>query len=143
MYEKPEVCAECGGACCKRMSGGTFPEDFGPDVEKNLREAFAAGSWSIDWWDGELNGAVAPLFVRPRHKDAPVVDGSWGGECIFLEEDGCSLSPEDRPTTCRELEPKRNEDCVSHLDIGNAKEASVTAWMPYQDLLRELQKEYR
>lgn len=142
MYENKEVCSECGGRCCRHMSGGTEPEDFGPDVEENLRAAFSSGRWSIDWWGGELGGEMDPMFIRPRHKGAPLVDPSFGGECVFLQEDGCALEPEDRPMGCRRLEPVADGDCVSHVGGAvNAKEASVRAWLPYQDLLRELRDE--
>ena len=37
-YENKELCSDCGGKCCKRMSGICQPEDFGqPLTEKLLK----------------------------------------------------------------------------------------------------------
>lgn len=87
-YLKPEICALCGGACCRHMPGAAFPTDFGsPFNPRKLDEAIGSGYWAIDWWEGDPRIKKDELgrayFVRARVKGKPIIDPSWGGECVF------------------------------------------------------------
>jgi len=137
-YEKPELCGPCGGNCCKAYPGSCMPIDFGLPDTKSLTKAIKGGTFAIDWWEGDPRDGQDDLsqayFVRPATKgqEGKTFDGSWGGECHFLTEKGCSLSTVDRPSGCRLLEPWPNHECQTH---GADKQDSAIAWLPYTDLL--------
>ena len=136
-YLKPKMCAVCGGKCCKVMPGSASPEDFGEPLLERLTDAFKTGKWAVDWWEGDPTGAdevAQGFYVRPRVKDVDAIyDPSWGGECIFLNKDGCELPPDNRPENCRMLEPKDyGKDCILH---GAGKREMAIKWMPYHDII--------
>ena len=141
--EARAVCAACGGKCCKRIPGNAYPEDFAPNVEKNLREAIASGLWAIDCWEGDLDDTYDPMYVRPQtkkgHMERRLFDRSWGGECVFFHENvGCVLPFEKRPKECRMLEPRKGGGCFDHCgDKANA----ARHWRTYQRLLKEIVRE--
>jgi Fe-S-cluster containining protein len=132
-------CAECGGKCCKMLSGTAYPDDFDNDIEK-VREALLTGKWAIDSWEDDPN----IYFVRPAvlpsemditfGRDAPrwPYDPSWGGQCVFLTDTGCELEYSERPTGCRMLEPKEDGECTSH---GYGKHHGAKAWSEFQEWL--------
>ena len=140
-YLNSKICKECGGACCKRMPGACFPEDFEKPLLENLMEAFESGNWSIDWWEGDprdnKDNLEKAYYIRPRIKGiSKLFDPTWGGECIFLRKKGCALSPEERPTTCRMLEPKpEGKSCISH--DGAEKRGAALAWLPFTNIILE------
>lgn len=76
------------------------------------------------------------FYVRPATKgdEGRTYHASWGGECTFLKETGCSLSHNERPLECRTLEPKYPLRCEQH----HGKHATAIAWLPYHTLLEEL-----
>lgn len=55
-YENKELCAKCGGKCCKRMGCELFPEDvekhYGPITEETIFKLLESGNWAVDWYDG-------------------------------------------------------------------------------------------
>ena len=53
MLENKEMCAKCGGRCCKRMPGANSPKDFGLPNESLLKQALESGNYAIDCWDGD------------------------------------------------------------------------------------------
>ena len=157
MFDKPDICGECGGKCCKRYPGCTFPIDFGlkdgvePDFTK-LTEALNSGRWCIDWWEGDTSlkqeQTPAPLdrayFVRPSlvGSEGEIRQGLWGGKpCTFLSDTGCTLEADSRPLMCKMLEPipkRRASDvsgrhCKLHGDTG--KQDACIAWIPYWNFL--------
>jgi len=152
MYEVPEFCTACGGACCRQMPGATFPEDWGTPLDvQGLLEALRGGRWAIDWWEGDPrrdNPEVLlsrACYVRPAtvEKIGRLYDASWGGVCNFFTPGiGCQLPPNERPTECRYLEPadldpvKGYHDCKDH---GKDKGQAAIAWIPYEDLLENIE----
>jgi Fe-S-cluster containining protein len=142
MFDNEKVCAACGGECCKRFPGSAFPEDFGlPEDTSRIREALKSGRWCIDWWEGDSTGkregAWRTLFVRPaiKGKEGRIYDPSWGGECTFLTNSGCSIDSDHRPLGCKKLEPKGG-GCILHDNAD--KKASSIAWVKYEALLLEI-----
>lgn len=131
-------CKECGGCCCQRLPGATLPEDFQEPLLESLVTAFSTGKWAVDWWEGDPTGKnkiSMAYFIRPATKgnEGKIKDPSWGGECVFLTENGCILSPEDRPAGCRLLEPKPKEEaCKVH---GATKQKCAIAWIPYTEII--------
>jgi len=140
-YLNSKICKECGGACCKFMPGECFPEDFGKPLLENLMESFKSDNWAIDWWEGDPRYDEGKLekayFIRPKIKGVnKLFDPSRGGECIFLKEKGCALSPEKRPISCRLLEPKpKGKGCISHN--GTGKRGAALAWLPFTNIILE------
>lgn len=135
------ICRACGGACCKSYPGTAWPEQFGPDILSGLRKALASGEWEIDWWEGVLDGIDSPNFIRPavkiddRNTEAKLRRGLRRGECVFLSDEGCKLSWEERPSMCKALVPNASMVCD---DVGEyTKEAGARAWIPFQDLIEE------
>lgn len=149
--ENPAICAPCGGQCCKHMPGAASPEDFGaPDREAmrdRLRTAFDSGLWAIDWWEGDprddrtrevLDKTVESYYPRPRVVGVDhVYDPSYGGQCVLLVNDRCSLVFDQRPVICRELVPKRGR-CTAEIED---KQRIAVAWIPYHDLLSEVPRD--
>jgi len=139
-----ELCSACGGVCCKAYAGTCFPSDFGEDrasVEKAVLHAISSGKYAIDWWEGDPTGennVSKAHFVRPAHKNAlgSVYDPTWGGECIFLTDTGCSLEHDARPIACRELEPVSPKNCVAHVK----KKDSAIEWLPYNEFLQSFRR---
>ena len=136
-FLNPEICKKCGGKCCKAMPGSAYPEDFKEPLFESLLSAFKSGNWAIDWWEGDPREGKEEVdvayYIRPRTKDNDALfDPSWGGECIFLNNNGCILKPEERPQSCRLLEPQENGECIHH---GNIKRGAAIAWLPYTDII--------
>lgn len=133
-FNATSACERCGGRCCKHMGCHFSPSDFKEISFEALKAKIEEGYISIDWWEGE---DACEYYLRMRHKNAPIVDPSWGGECILLTETGCSLPFEERPLGARSLEPRRGfESCTVHYD----KRSCVDDWLPYDDILRKLVK---
>lgn len=138
MYEKPNLCAECGGKCCKSYPGDCFPGDFDNDPAK-IKTAIEGGMYAIDWWVGDPRSDYDDdddftpfFFVRPAVKglEGMVYSPLEKGVCTFLEG-LCILKPHSRPRGCREIEPRR-EGCTSHI---RPKRDAAIAWLPFKDLL--------
>ena len=142
-YLNVELCKKCGGKCCKHMSGIAYPEDFKNPLKEGLIEAFKSGKWVIDWYEGDptdANKLSKAYFVRPAIKgNNKLFDPAWGGECIFLTETGCTLKPEERPMTCRMLEPVTLNKCVFHG--AESKATCAIAWLPYTKVILDAAKE--
>jgi len=137
-YLKIDVCKECGGKCCKHLPGIAHPCDFKKPLKESLIEAFKSGHWAIDWYEGDpVKGRYKlhnVLFIRPKVKGvSELFDLTWGGECIFLAYDGCTLKPLERPRGCRLLEPISVDRCVPHKVEDKA--TCARPWMPYQKVI--------
>ena len=133
-FIEPDICGPCGGKCCKLLPGAALPEDLGlPSIDR-LSAALRSRQWAVDWWEGDprddRDEIAQGYFLRPATKDANrwPLDGSWGGECVFLRNSGCSLEHDARPAGCRSLEPVMGGGCVLHA--ASKREAAV-AWLPY------------
>ncbi len=145
MFDKPEVCSQCGGKCCKRFPGAYYPQDFTLPLGDSLEAAFKGKLVAIDWWEGDPRDVVKgkrldrAYFIRPRvKKSAKLFDASWGGECIHLTDTGCSLPTDSRPTGCKMLEPAAGGvGCIRHHTQGNHndKQEACLKWLPHTDII--------
>lgn len=149
MYENMSLCAACGGKCCKQMPGEMIPDDVQKmyphdTLRDSVEEALASRKIVADWWEGDPRGIAYDdddymgrcFYLRPRaNTDDPrdVACGSWGGQCLFLGVEGCEISPEMRPLSCRMLEPKEDGSCLMHA--GGGKKVAALAWLPHQTLV--------
>jgi len=142
-YEHHELCAECGGKCCKQMPGEMSPGDVMRHFCCNsllaaVTSALVSGRFAVDWWEGDPRTGCDELgrgyYIRARAKtDTGLMCPSWGGRCTFLRDDGCELPPDLRPLTCRLLEPKEGDACELHN--GGGKNAAALLWLPHHDLI--------
>ena len=143
----PELCAQCGGRCCKSMSCHLSPADAWrmcgePVGLESLRRLLDEGNVSIDYWSGDIyphDKYTRVYYLRMRHKGAQVCDPSWGGECILLTPTGCPLTFEQRPRGAQHLIPMEGFKCVSLY----TKEQCASDWRPYNKLLERLWEEFK
>lgn len=84
-FQAPEICAACGGACCRRAPGIAHPEDFGApdraDLRRRVEAALASGRWAVDWWEGDPRPAPhrrrLPRACRGHGLDKRALAEAW------------------------------------------------------------------
>lgn len=141
--ECKEICAQCGGACCKTFGCILAPKDIkkiGYELTVNgILLMLLDGLFALDSYCDTYNDRFI-WFVRPRHKYAPAIDESYGGECVFLTPNGCLLPWSKRPTQGKMLDP---HDCIERISRpGGTKIDMALLWEPYQDILCEAGRQY-
>lgn len=140
-YENKEICAACGGICCKKSGCDYFISDF-KTINKNiLIELLETGNVSIVstfiFSNGNTN-IIPFLYLRARNKDRDIVDlFSMKKQCSMLTEKGCSYDLEHRPGGGVNLIPSKDL-CAPLRD----PRAEIEKWKPYQGLLSKLVKRY-
>jgi len=134
-YPPAEACRCCRGECCRHCAGFAHPDDLAKPLIQTTRELLATGEWALDWWEGDINGDELERIpmLRPRHTNGGVVDGSWGGTCVFLTESGCQRTFAERPRQCRLMKPEDSLKCKT-----DGKEPYARAWRPYAAELEKL-----
>ena len=97
--------------------------------------------YQFDYWEGDEFGGKVGYFLRPQtiKSKGVLVDPSWGGTCVFLTEQGCSKTFEERPYMCQQLEPQEDFNC-GPKDKENTlnKYDYVLAWLQYNNLIEEI-----
>ena len=136
--ENKSLCSKCG-QCCKRMPGIVSPKDLKGITLESLTDLFKEG-YQFDYWEGNMTRKpehedIQFFYLRPQTKKSvgKIVDGSWGGECVFLEESGCTKTFESRPAQCRALVPKEDLGCT--LPKSYEKEKMILEWLPYNEII--------
>lgn len=136
-YENKELCALCKGSCCKTLPGQYSPEDFKEPITYELvKRLLLEGKHAIDWFEGD---GIEIYYLRPKTINGGMIDPSWGGVCINLTEEGCSLTEEVRPLQCRMLKPRgtiKHRTCNTAKEFG--KEAMAKRWSSSQSILSQL-----
>jgi len=148
-YINTELCAECGGKCCKGCGGIFAPEQFEDLSVEGLVKAVKELNLSIDWWEGcpDDSDRIRTLYLRVRNKGKPVIDPTWSGEecSALIHGVGCKFDFNNRPLECQALIPDLHGNSKYHTchilkkDRANKKELS-RRWIPYQDILLEVEK---
>lgn len=133
-YLPTKDCSKCKGQCCKNMGCHFPPTDFKEINFDALKQEIDKGFISIDWWEGDYG---PEFFLRMRNKNSPIVDPSWGGECILLTDTGCPLPFEERPLGARALKPSSGL-CETQYGKYECKEE----WLKYSDILSDLYDYY-
>lgn len=147
--KKPEkinsrICSSCGGACCKSVPGIYAPSDFGHshgEILKNVALAFERGEISLDCWEGEWNGGPSLHYVRPRVVQSldKRVDYTWGGVCMNLTPNGCSLDYEKRPMQCRELIPSEEHGySCTYINSSYTKHGMAKRWKLLSEKIKQI-----
>lgn len=134
------VCAGCGGECCKIAPGMATPEDFGASSERGLMDklmkVLATGRWSIEAGP-QTPGMRGNYIVRPAiqgHERTPF-DTETFGTCTFWDrKKGCTIF-DTRPTGCRILAPSIDRNCVI---TAKTERDLQDSWLEYRDMLRYL-----
>jgi hypothetical protein len=142
-YENKDICAKCGGKCCR--SGGCIIDisQFREFNKENLKELILTGMVTIDWWEGDPRDELEDLRDKGKaseydikmleeYKDIPYVPeaylirmkelgeddiaiGSWGGHCMLHHLYGeCPLELEYRPAEAATMIPNPDR---THPDV--------------------------
>ena len=136
--EDLELCAKCGGRCCKTSPGRFAPSDFqgSQGFEPTGIEALLdKGSASIVvGFVSALNSPLAPIFmVKHRGRGKGELEFFCGDvECNVLTPQGCPHSLDERPFECAAIVPSSG-NCILPDDL-----QMEDLWAPYQSFLRVL-----
>lgn len=141
--EDKNICAECGGACCKSYAGAYHPADFRHEIteaflESLLDPVIKIPPVSIDWYENFEEPGKKGFYIRPRHVGGDEVDPSYGASCALLTPTGCSLDWDHRPWQCRASKPEKNHVCGGP----DGKLLAAKVWDPYHDILEKLYNKY-
>jgi len=143
--ENTSLCSACG-ECCKRMPGIVHPNELEEITVESLSQMIKDG-YQFDYWEGNITGLpeheeITAYYLRPQTKRSvgKVIDASWGGECVFLTETGCSKAFDQRPTQCRALKPEANGNCSYEKKY--SKVEVIKDWLPYNDVIVKLRNEH-
>jgi Fe-S-cluster containining protein len=145
--ERPSLCAECGGQCCRSRPGVEAVERFlaAADPVAALGAALASGDWvladhvGLPWTDGvpppeperrRLIRYPRPATAAERGSGRASSDPA-ASPCVFLGEAGCRLAFADRPRMCRSLEPAVGFECEAAWD----RLAAARDWAPWQAMV--------
>ena len=137
-YQTTDQCHECKGECCRRMGCHFAPSDFKEIAFEYLKSKIDQGYISIDWWETDHG---PEYYLRMRHVGAPVVDPSWGGQCIMLTDIGCTFSFDERPLGGKALRPRAGAG--GHCETDYSKFDSKEDWKEYHSVLEALVDYYR
>ncbi len=141
--QNPELCKKCGGVCCKESAGMYLPQDLITEektFEEVVRERLEAGDISITakfYPSGFMSLKMNCLFtINPREEGKGKINiFEKQNPCSKLTEAGCIYSFKDRPTGCKKLIPKENnEECHSLLLM----EYVERCYSEYQEFLQSI-----
>lgn len=142
-YENRELCAKCGGLCCKMSGCDFFVTDFDNLKIEYLESVLNTGRVSVT---GNLaikhtkNGnpyTELILALKARNVGRDEIDlWSISSRCVNLEENGCYFDVNERPSGGVHLIAKPNRKCKPDYDM----DSELEKWLPYQNVLRKLVK---
>jgi Fe-S-cluster containining protein len=136
--ERPDLCAACGGECCRTRPGLEEPERFlaAADPAGALAARLATGDWVLAGVGGVRCPRPATVAERASGR---VFTGAENSPCVYVGPAGCALLHPERPRMCRDLEPWADGDCRALWDGREAR----AAWEPRQDLVAEALRRLR
>lgn len=143
--EEKNICAKCGGFCCKKSGCDYFVTDFESLKIDYLMEVLNEGRTSVVAsldFQRLANGKLvcSPILsLRARNRNREVIDLlSFKTTCASLEENGCHYDLENRPSGGATLIPGENMTCYSEVD----RVEELKKWMPYQKILERIVKRF-
>lgn len=137
--ENRELCAECGGQCCKQAGCTYSANDLLVVNANSIKELLNQGYTSICADVTFDLPKKLTLSLKARNTGADIIDLiSYTKECMALTETGCKYTFDKRPSGGKYLIPHKKKICdydeIDILDI-------VATWLPYQDLLKSICEE--
>jgi Fe-S-cluster containining protein len=145
--ERPDLCAACGGACCRTRPGIEAPDRFlaAQDPAAALAAALRSRDWllaehiGVPWVDGVPPPAEDRYRIlryprpatRAEREAGRQVPEAGRTECVFLEAAGCRLPFPERPRMCRSLAPSADGECTAAWD----RRSAALSWLPHQGLV--------
>jgi len=143
--ESRDICAKCGGLCCKKCGCDYFVSDFTNFKLDYLIEVLNTGRVSVVAFlnfENLPNGKLICnpfLYLRARNINRDAIDLlSFKTTCASLEEHGCYFDLEHRPSGGSSLIPKEDGKCYNNVD----RLEEILKWAPYQKLLEKLVKRF-
>lgn len=133
--ENKELCAECGGKCCKNGGCEFSANDFAiisvDELQKHLDNGLISITSDIII-DNQGNFSTF-LSVRMRNIGGKPIDflQNRPAPCHALKSYGCPFSFVNRPSGGKYLVPSKYDECHYIKEV-------YTTWAPYQNVLREL-----
>ena len=131
-----EMCAKCGGACCKQTGCMYLPQDFESMEYDDLKSIIEEGNISITGQvcASPFGGWTYVLYLKARSEDSEIIDlFPEMKKCKMLTENGCFYDDEKRPSGGLAVKPtKIGGPCPIDLDDG----AVYRAYEDYQDVLK-------
>lgn len=141
--ENRDICAKCGGLCCKKCGCDYFVSDFENMKLDYLIEILKTGRVSVvSFIEFERlpNGKLVcnpTLYLRARNVNRNEVDLlSFKTTCASLEENGCHFDINNRPSGGSTLIPCEDGPCYNKGD----RLEELLKWIPYQKVLGKLVK---
>lgn len=141
--ENREICAQCGGFCCKKSGCDYIPSDFENMSINSLATKLEEGNISVVSalkFERLPNGKIYVnpfLYLRARNVNRPIVDlFSLKTRCSQLTEDGCKYSINERPSGGVNLIPLPNLKCYPK----EYPTKLMLYWGNYQKVLSKLVK---
>jgi len=146
--ENKELCAKCGGYCCKAGGCMYFVSDFDNMKLDYLDSVLKTGRVSIksalrfDMLQNKKIIVTPTLYLKARNVNHGVIDlVSLQTRCASLEENGCHFSLTERPSGGVMHIPKyENGDFACYSAFDSTEE--VNKYLPYQKILHRLVKRY-
>lgn len=143
--ENKNICAECGGFCCKKCGCDYFVNDIESFKIDELEKLLNTGHVSIvaflefKYLNNNVLGAFPTLYLRERNVDRNIIDLlSMKTTCASLTDNGCIYDLNNRPSGGATLIPKENMQCYSSVD----RFEELKKWIPYQKVLEKLVKRH-
>lgn len=143
--ENKDICAKCGGFCCKKSGCDYFVSDFDNLKLDYLLDVLNEGKISVVSsldFNRLKNGKLICsqiLSLRAKNNNRDIIDLlSFKTTCSQLTSSGCNYNLEERPSGGVALIPKENMACYS--DVNRVEE--LKKWLPYQKVLEKAVKKF-
>lgn len=143
-YENLNLCAECGGKCCKNNGCGYLPKDFENMFFGYLKNRIDLGDISISVRfashsnDDIITSPNPILLLKVRNEGRGIIDlFSMGRPCSVLTDKGCPYPFEKRPSDGKNLIPGKN-GCDNIYPLKNILED----WSGHQKVMQKLYRSY-
>lgn len=154
--ENRDVCAKCGGRCCKNTPCGYLPLDFiGLDPGDKYQKQAGVFKRKIDVGEAgvkvlfehspigsEFPDGIIPFFAMGAVGESGRLVDFYGADdrCRLLGESGCRLALDERPSMGAAIIPNERsiDDAREGCGGGIEREDFIKQWLPYQLAMRAL-----
>lgn len=149
--QNKELCAECGGRCCKNAPCHYSPNDFKDLTFEGLKRVIdqkgyiaimKIGMYEYDYYKEFCDQYYYYILRIKRHGDSnafKIEKNSKPTLCCLWTKKGCKLNFNQRPLGAKKLVPKENLRCEQLYSL----EQCMREWKPYTKTLRALYRYYK